>query len=264
MKRTIDSTFVIGIARNIRYVPRAVRLLKNWPTYLMYYIGLRDGGQTFRFRNGVVLRDEEGTLSGTIAVVFLRQHYGPLTQKSTIVEIGANVGTFTVYAACQSDGLQIYCYEPVAENFKLLLENIRANSLESRVRPYNYAVAAQAGERIIYLETSPEHSFSQVTRNSAGVTVRCVSLHDILRDNDLQKVDVLKINAEGAEYEILYSTSDSCFEKINEIRMEYHEDQVPGHDGASLQAFLKERGYVTRYLYHHTPHEGFLWMAKRF
>ena len=263
MKRKLDFAFASGVARNIRYVPRIIGSLKNWPTYLLHYIGLRDGGQKFRFRNGVVLQDEEGTLSGTIAVVFIRRHYGSIKGKSIIVEIGANVGTFTVYAAVHSDMAKIYCYEPVASNYAALLQNIELNGLQDRVYTFNCAVAAEAGDRLLYIETSPEHSFTQVTTKSVSVPVRCVSLEDILDDNHLQKVDVLKINAEGAEYEILYSTSGSCYEKIDEIWMEYHEDPTPGHDRATLQSFLEARGYVTTYLDHYTPHEGFLWMAKR-
>ena len=262
MKRKVDLAFFIGAAKNIKYLPRIIWLLKNWPTYLAHYLGLKDGGETFYFRDGAVLTDVEGTLSGTIAVVFIRRNYGSTVGKSIVVEIGANIGTFAVYAASHTKALQMYCYEPIKSNYDLLLHNINLNSMSKRINAFNFAVAGQAGTRLMYLETSPEHSFIQVTTNSVSVPVQCVTLRDIFENNRLQKVDLLKINAEGAEYEIIYSAPNTCFEKIEEIRMEYHEDDTEGHDRATLQAFLEQRGYVTKHLYHHTKHEGFLWMAK--
>ena len=44
--------------------------------------------------------------------------------------------------------------------------------------------------------------------------------------NALERVDLLKMDCEGAEYEILYGTPDRYLERIREIRMEYH--QLPG------------------------------------
>ena len=66
----------------------------------------------------MTLRDKEGTLSGTIAVVFIRKQYGSIEGKSTIVEIGANVGTFAIYAASANPSVRLYSYEPMPETTK--------------------------------------------------------------------------------------------------------------------------------------------------
>ena len=74
----------------------------------------------YRMRNGIRLMDATGTLAGTIAVVFVRREYGRLRNLRTIVDIGANMGSFSVYAANSCPEADIYCYEPVPGNFEVL------------------------------------------------------------------------------------------------------------------------------------------------
>jgi hypothetical protein len=61
------------------------------------------------------------------------------------------------------------------------------------------------------------------------------------------------MNCEGAEYECLYSTPDEHLERIEEIRLNYHEDRWgtshESYNVRSLISFLQEKGfYVTKYL----------------
>src|SRR5688572_6432230 len=98
MQRKLDAALFVAIARHAKYIPSTVRTIKNWPTYFLYYLGIKQGGASYFFRNGATLSDKEGTLSGNIAVVFIRRHYWPVTDKAVVVEIGANIGTFAIYA----------------------------------------------------------------------------------------------------------------------------------------------------------------------
>lgn len=260
--KKLDAELFIGIAKNVKYLPVIVRNVKNWPTYLLFYLGIKKGGGAFYLRNGAVIRDIEGTASGTIAVVYIRKHYGSIGNKSTVVEIGANIGIFAVYAATENDSVRLYSYEPIKANYDVLVRNIAENGYQDRIRTFNLGVAAKTEQRTFYLQSSPEHSFSKSGSSMDGVTVDCVSLSDVLESNGINKVDLLKINAEGAEYEILYSAPKECFDKIDEIRLEYHEHESKGYDLESLQSFLQKFGYVTTHLYRHLEHEGFLWMKK--
>ena len=81
------------------YVPRVCRLCSNWPEYLRNYLLRKKTPADYRLRNGVRLIDGTGTLTGAMAVVFVRREYGPMKGFRTIVEIGAHVGSFAVYAA---------------------------------------------------------------------------------------------------------------------------------------------------------------------
>jgi FkbM family methyltransferase len=252
----------VRAAKNVKYLPSIIRNIRNWPTYFLYYLGIKKGGGAYFLRNGAVIRDKEGTASGTIAVVFIRKHYGSIAGKSTIVEIGANIGTFAVYAATDNKKAKLYSYEPIKANYDVLLRNIAENGYQDRIKTFNLGVASKTEKRNFYLASSPEHSFTKGDANEHSVSVDCLSLGDVLKNNGISKVDLLKINAEGAEYEILYSTGKECFDKIDEIRMEYHEHKSEKYNLESLRSFLEKLGYVSTYLYKYSEHEGFLWMKK--
>lgn len=264
MKRSYDRNFIAGVIRNFKYIPTIMLRIRNWPTYFLCYLGFKRGDATYVFRNGITLRDRDGAASGTIAVVFIRQQYGRIEGRSTIIEIGANVGIFAVFAASTDPRVRIYSYEPIPENFELLSTNITKNNLQDRIIAFNLGVAGTRGTRnFAYQASSPEHSFAKINGNGRSVAIDCLSLRDIITNNNITKVDLLKINAEGAEYEILYSTPTECFDKIEEIRMEYHDgENVEGHDLSHLKSFLEQIGYTTLHLYEHTPYEGFIWLKR--
>lgn len=265
MNRRLDAKFFIGIVKNVRYLPAIIRNVKNWPTYFLYYLGLRKGGGVFVLRNGAIIQDAEGMASGTIAVVFIRKHYGSIVGKHTVVEIGANIGVFAIYAATTEPNVRVYSFEPVRANYDVLVKNIAENRCQDRITPFNLGVASKKGKRKFYLGSSPEHSLYRdnvCDQSGESVSVDCLSLNDILTANSISKVDLLKINAEGAEYEILYSTSKESFDKIDEIRMEYHKQSSERHNLECLRSFLGRMGYAVTYLYEHEEGEGFVWIKK--
>src|SRR6185503_13068779 len=133
MNRRVDAALFINMAKHAKYIPSIIRNIKNWPTYFLYYLGIKKGGGVFVFRNGATIRDNEGTASGTIAVVFIRKLYGSIVGKSTVVEIGANIGTFAIYAARNDSNVRLYSYEPIKANYDVLVRNIAANGYQDRI-----------------------------------------------------------------------------------------------------------------------------------
>jgi len=250
------------------YIPRVCRLLKNWPLYLFNYLSRSKKPARYCFRDGYSLIDGTGTLAGTIAVVFIRREYGLLQKFRTIVDIGANMGSFAVYAAQNCPDATIFCYEPQQENFEFLTRNILANSLEYRVSAFKCAVASTSEQRKIGIAESPTHSLLSSTVGTATQTVRCTTLNEIIVSQKLKGIDFLKINCEGAEYEILESCSRADFDRILNIRLEYHNLDGKERNGAALARFLENRGFkisrLTRYrekagLF---PESGFLWASR--
>ena len=183
-------------------LPRVISQIRNWPLYLSNYLMRRKRPAEYELRNGFQLIDGRGTLAGTIAVVFIRREYGPMQDYRTIVDIGANMGSFSVYAAMTCPNAQIYCYEPEERNFEVLRNNITINSLERRVRTFQCAVASSSGDREMAVGDSPSNSLVNLGTAHAQQMVRCTTLRDIFKQNNLETVDLLKMNCEGAEYEI--------------------------------------------------------------
>jgi FkbM family methyltransferase len=244
------------------YVPRICQQWQNWPRYLFDYVLRRQVASEYTMRNGVKLVDDRGTLAGTIAVVFVRQEYGALDRFKIIVDVGANIGIFTVFAAQSSPGARIYCFEPESANFHFLKRNIENNALGNRVTAFQCAVASQPGERDLGIGGSLTNSFQMAPDGANVAHVKCTTLAEILDNHELDSVDLLKLNCEGSEYEILEGCSKEDLSRIANIRLEYHNLEQPGRNGKSLSRFLESRGYRIERFTTYLSTSGFNWATR--
>ena len=253
MKKRKTSTRLISLQGllYIRYLPRIIHLVSNWVTFLLNYVGMKNDAQDYRFRDGSVLKTNEGLDSTTIAVVFIKKDYDRIltigNNGNTIVDIGANIGAFSIYAAQELENSTVYAYEPVPANFGLLRENIEANNLGQRVKCFGKAVGGQNEKRKLYLKTSPQHSlYSRCsTLDSEGyIDVECITLEQAFDQNGIETCDLLKVDAEGAEYEIFYNAAASHLAKVRNCILEYH--NMPHENNCNARAiknYMISRGF---------------------
>jgi FkbM family methyltransferase len=206
--------------------------------------------------------DVSGTLAGTIAVVFVRREYGEMKEFRTIVDIGANMGTFALYAAQNCPGARIYCYEPERRNFECLSQNIRNNKLEGRVAATQCAVASTSARREMAVGLSPLHSLVDSASIGERQVVDCMTLADILRERSLESVDLLKVNCEGAEYEIFGNCAQEHLNRIRNIRLEYHVLDAVKKNGDSLCRLLKDLGFTIERFTRYKGESGFIWAGR--
>jgi len=209
------------------------------------------------------LIDGRGTLAGTIAVVFIRREYGPMQDYRTIIDIGANMGCFTVYAALTCPNAEIYCFEPEERNFEVLTQNIAINSLEGRVRAFQCAIAASSGDREMAIGESPLNSLVPLEACGTHQTVRCTTLRDFFIQNKLETVDFLKMNCEGAEYEIFESCTREDFDRMPCIRLEYHNLGSAKQTGEWLAKHLESQGYQIEHFTCYLEESGFIWALRK-
>lgn len=113
-----------------------------------------------------------------------------------IIDIGANVGGFAVWAHEYFNNPKIDCYEPIKANYELLRQNIDGTDISCR----NIAIGAKDEERRMYygIHNCGEASLYQgEEQGQDGELVKVMaSLH-------LPKCDIMKIDTEGAEVEII-------------------------------------------------------------
>lgn len=245
------------------YIPHVIRLIKNWPHYLFNYISRNKIPAEYRLRNGLRIFDAYGTLPGTVAVVFIRKEYGDFSGFRSIVDIGANMGAFSLYASLACPKAKIFCYEPEANNFIALKRNIKSNNLEGRVFAYERAVAVENGVRKIYRSESPIHTMvsTKVAQNFQKVT--CTTLPDIFAENRLEHIDLMKMNCEGAEYEILKGCDHGTFRKICNFRLEYH-NLDKNNNSQILLSILKDHGYIIQRFTRYRGISGFIWACRNY
>jgi len=162
------------------------------------------------------------------------------------VDIGANIGSVTLDLAWRDQALKVDAYEPNPRTFDTLDRNVRENGLDTRVRTYRDAVTSQDGEIVLW--TGDSSVLSSVSA-SAGVGGLSVSVPTISLDHAIKRTGstqvAVKIDAEGAEVEMLESASDAALAAIGEIALEYHESIVPDAR-ARCEAVLTRAGFACR------------------
>ena len=106
------------------------------------------------------------------------------------------------------------------ENFDLLKSNIELNNIKN-ITILNAAVSSEDGIVSMYLNND-DAGHSMHVHGSKKIDVRSISLRNIFCTYKLEKCDFLKIDCEGAEYEIIDSLTISTIRKIERISLEYH------------------------------------------
>ncbi len=121
--------------------------------------------------------------------------------RSTILDVGANLGDFTM--AASKSTRKIISVEPGQENFAILRSNLRINSLK-QVMPLNLA-AHDSSEDLSLAGGGADLSVSDF---NGGERTKGVPLDDVLTLHDIDYVDMVKIDVQGHEIKVLHGLSD--------------------------------------------------------
>jgi FkbM family methyltransferase len=227
--------------KKLSLVFNAIRIYENWPIWLAFKLHLvRDSRERIiRLRNGLAFATRfDLNEPGTIDDIFILDEYGgyrhAFPEGGTAIDVGGNIGAFSIAAASQVRGANVFTFEPSPDTFTRLAKNVQLNKLEYSVHAFNLAVAGTAGERMLSEDVLNSGLASIVfTENAAGDgervshLVKTTTLTDIFSDHKIERCDFLKMDCEGAEYEIFENTPDEVLKKIRALAMEYHGDPLP-------------------------------------
>lgn len=144
-----------------------------------------------------------------------------------VLDIGGHIGGFALLAASQCAKI-VRVVEILPENVKLIRESCNRNSFGA-VQVYHRAIAEKSGQKIkayymdVNTHTGEHHEFVGSTEQDTGgvsIEVDTISLDELCAD--LPRVDILKVDCEGAEWPMLAGTSNETLNKINLIVGEIH------------------------------------------
>ena len=213
-------------------------------------------GGTVALRNGLVLHLSDDPCDiVTLFVVFVRRDYGRVVPGTVVVDVGANIGVFALYAA-QSGARAVHAYEPNATSFECLRRNVVANRLEHVIFAHRLAVAGEEGRTVRFPRKPSVHNAIL----AEGVAdehelVTTTTLAAIVRP--LEPVDLLKLDCEGGEYDILFGADASVFSRIRAIKLEYHKGRKE-----ELAATLGRHGFARTRLETWNERVGNVWFSK--
>jgi FkbM family methyltransferase len=254
------------IFRFLRLVPEALAWRSEtpqWRSVMLAYLGVKPVAFPYelRLRGGacVTLR-EPGDLV-LFWLVFARRHYPVDPSWRTIVDAGANVGLFTLYAARRAPLARIVAVEPFPDSFDRLRELVGKNGLEDRVTLANLALSSKNGEAQMdarlglaaydrHLVESSAKAVNANTRAASGpsksVQVRAASLAAVLDQHGLERADMVKMNIHGSEYDALLSLPTESLVRLGRVAVHYRElPKEAGVGWGDLQRHFHRSGFVT-------------------
>jgi len=142
-----------------------------------------------------------------------------LRPEITVIDLGACKGEFTDELNSLYKIKKAILVEANPTNFKQLVA-------KDNYILYNNLISEKDNEITDFLEdpNSP-YNGSSIFNYFSGIThkIKSISLDTIINNNNIDIIDVLKIDIEGSEYEILETLSDKTYEKISQITVEFHD-----------------------------------------
>lgn len=179
----------------------------------------------------------------------------PIGPHDTVIDIGANVGSFALYASTKTDGA-VYAFEPLPENVDLIHKSISMNKISS-ITVVPAAVSFDEGDiKLSLAHSNAMHSTIQRSSNSnISITVPAINIEKYCTTHNIQTIDYLKMDCEGGEYDIILNWSQSFAEKIKVMVLEYHDH--PKYMYRDLIQRLSEQGFAVK------EHEGHYLFATR-
>ena len=238
---------------------RCIQLFRKPVKVLYFYVRRKNPpGREVVLRDRLIIRlSDDNSDIVTVFSIFCRRDYGKITPGIYVVDIGANIGVFALYAAWQGAKV-VEAYEPAEGSFDILQKNIENNGFGKIIHPHKAAVVGESSPPTVRF---PRRSnvFNAIGANSENGSDDCVvptiTLAEIV--SNIAESNMFKLDCEGGEYDIILNSEDSVFESIEEIRLEYHQ----GPHQLLFKRFEK-LGFNGRQFMDEGEGAGYLWLTR--
>jgi FkbM family methyltransferase len=240
------------LSSKLRHVSSRIKAYRNWYTLVWPLTRILPRSRVISTRAGVRIKVRSifGEDFVVVHEMFLRDDYQLRTitlapGPTTIIDAGANIGAFSLFAAKLFPEATILALEPADENFELLKENIALNHFEKQIIPLKVGINDVRGTQTFYI--SKEQYAHSLVADIVGdmvaekMSIECVTLDDLVKEQHIDRIGVLKLDIEGTEYELLHSISN-LFPRIDNIVLEVHDRE--GFSPQALLSFMSQHGFT--------------------
>ncbi len=223
------------------------KIFKNWYVYpKVYYKLINDEFVIFETKTDLKIKIRvRSTDLMALTNVWMINEYEiedfEINANDTVIDIGAHIGLFSLLVSQLCKTGKILSFEPISENFDLLVSNLKLNHVNN-VLPFNLAVSKNLGRLELFLNND-QSAHSIFSKNLKSISVESTSLQKIFDENKISSCKLLKLDCEGAEYEIIDSLPPECFDKIQNMAIEYHLADTKPELVKNLIAKIKNAGF---------------------
>jgi len=199
-------------------------------------------GKDIYYRTGtsdMVLIYEILLKKGFEAEYYLSKDLNP----KVIVDIGSNIGISAVFFANLFPDAKIYTFEPLSLNYDLLVKNTKEYK---NIECFNVGLGSEDGSFSIYISDEDSDNYggasivNNISENSKEYKCQVRSVKNIFKELNIQNIDFLKIDTEGAEYDIMTSMDNDILQNVQWITGELH-----GNHDYKLLDYITDLGFNT-------------------
>jgi len=168
----------------------------------------------------------------------------------TIIDIGANIGTRAMDFARLAPHGAVLAFEPDPDTYRRLLAHVEMNGLD-RIKPINKGVGPEVREETLYRVVGFNPGMNRIMKNvevddRVGATrIQMTPLAPVLAEHALEKVDMIKIDVEGFEFEVLKGCEEVISRDHPILFIELDDDNLinNGSTAQELVAWIEAKGY---------------------
>jgi len=231
-------------------------------------------------------KQQLGAARYVVKEIFTQRRYDrpgfQIQPTDTIVDIGANMGIFSLWAAQQAPQGRVIAVEPTSVMDVLQL-NIDKNHItnivpvreaagidgqtwEFKTYPgFNIVNHRNDWKPKLFTRFVIKLLYGKYQSDPVIEKVHVKSLERILDENGVDRVNYFKIDCEGGEYEVFRNLTARGFDRLDKVVMEFHE-YSPGQDHRELVKLLKDHGFNvevhTTFLEYRFMKYGVLWARR--
>lgn len=200
--------------------------------------GIKDHLITIRSKNRI---DRD-----VIDYVFFKEYHvssycNPENLNLTIVDLGSNIGLTILHFKKHYPNAIIYGFEMDTDNYNLAIENCKHLT---NVYLTNAAVWINKGmikyNKRLYSDAYAIDATNE--DNELAEKIKCLTIQNIIEDNKIESIDILKMDIEGAEIDILNEENLEWIYKVKYLNIEFH--NISETELQSYKELIEKRGFV--------------------
>lgn len=233
-----------------RYNPLVRKIIASpsmWPAALKCLLAYKlQWKETNVRRNGVVMKvgttRGKGMWCAVSGIEFepeLRWAIDHLKPGAVFIDVGANVGAFTLHCAKRvGPNGKVISFEPGDGAYEKLHSNVKANAFEGRIE----LLKAGAGDKDCTMVLAGNHEawFTlHLSEEGDGPSVQVRSIDSVVREKQLKRVDLIKVDAEGFEPQVF----QGAIETISRFKPAIIFENINLESCESARNIIRENGY---------------------